>query len=244
LQYILGFGVNFKTVFMKLIHLLALALPLNLHAQDTIKKQVAIGLVQEANRMYQGNGTPYISTVGLQFRKNYKRNFSYSALLGYSHYLVVPQRNFSYIKGDTAYARSETSNIGMAVLGLGLEAERHFYKKVHFFAGLELRGGYGGGTTDTVITRQYNAVHTSSGSVYTYIASDERHVKGADESLVYAAVTPYVGGKIELKKFSFGLSFMNSLYLRLTQPEGHPSLGLLDFDLSNVTKRLFILYKF
>lgn len=229
---------------MKLTHLVFLLLPVHLLAQTADDRSNSIGLFGETNSMFSNSNSASMSTSGLQYHKKRGKHSSYSFTAGYGNYNHSPNSETVLISGDTAKGRSISDNINLGILGFGIETERQFYKKLYFFAGLELRAGYGSGTVDSTSTNEYNALQNNPGGPpFETVVSQPYNTRSGTESLFYMGFTPYFGLKLEFKKFSIGTSFMNYVHYEAISTKGGGSYGSLNFDSNNITQQVFVRYK-
>jgi hypothetical protein len=233
---------------MKYIICLSLLLPAQLFAQTTDSIIHGIGLFAETNVMSGNSQNAGMATVGLQYCKKMKGHLLYNISLGYGSYNDHPAAIVTSIKGDTVISRSVGSKIDLAVLGFGLEAQHQFYRKLYFFGGVQLRIGYGSGTTDTNITQQYNEtrVNPVTGATENGITTFVTAVSGPSATMFYGGFTPYFGLKLEFKRFTIGTSFMNYFTVRSINVKGRSEGNgtMSDFDSNNLSQRFYVNYKF
>ncbi len=223
-----------------------LLLPTHLFAQtiDTSHTH-ALGLLVESNSMFARDGNAELATVGLQYNKRRKK-LSYKLTAGYASYDQEPHGNgFNSIIQDTAIRKTPKTKIDMVMIGGGLEVQRQFYRKLYFFAGVELRAGYGSGTVDTTITKEYYVplVNPYTGMAVAAIADASYGKTGTDATLFYLGITPYFGLKLEFKRFILGTDFKN--YVAFTALHDRTgATGNVDFSSSNISQSFFVQYKF
>ena len=240
---------------MKNLLFAAILLPATVLAQTTQKTATpennrvnSLGIISESNSANAVNDIPSMGVFGLQYRRQVRPHCAYSIMAAYGSYNSMPSTTrISTIKDDTAYGRSISTKAGLGLLGFALEADRQFYKKVYFFAGADLRGGYGTGTRDTNLVRSYNytSVDPVTGNVYQGIVNKATSADGPAVSMVNVALTPYVGVKLELRRIAFGLAVVGgSVAYTSIKPQNGSASSLVDFDLGNISRRLFFRYKF
>ena len=224
---------------------LPMLLPNHSFAQVADSSRQAIGFLGEANSMFGGNDNAIVSTVGLQYNKWYKKNVSYKIIAGYGNYNHSPRGITQAIDQDTAIRKAANTKIDMAVIGGGIEVQRQFYKKLYFFAGFEIRVGYGSGTIDTTVTSEYYApqINPYTGATVQGIATSSFDKSGTTATMFYFGLTPYFGLKLEFRKFCLGTEFKNYIYHTSVHYNSNRE-GLTDFDLSNISQSIFVQYKF
>jgi hypothetical protein len=231
---------------MKLIVATLLLLPFGLLARNADSTRHGLGIIGETNAMFVAPGNVSMNSFGLQYTKKTRKHFSYNIIAGYSDYLHRPVSSFSVIKGDTATSKTINTNMGLGILGFGVEVERRFYKKLYFFAGLEVRAGYGVGSRDTTLTKEYNETMPNpyGGPPEVGFTTSSTGISGPDATMFYAGFTPYAGLKIDFKRFSVGTSFMNFISYTSLHVKGAGADNMLDFDTNNIMQRFFVAYKF
>ena len=234
---------------MKFVHLLFLLLVggISAFAQATVDNTSALGVYGETNSMFSGIGNPVVSTAGLQYNKWTKKHIGFVVTLGYGNYVHDPASGLTVLIGpDTLKTKTVNSNVNLGMVGFGIQAERRFYKKVYFFAGIQLRAGYGSGKTDTTMSREYNytQIDPVTGFTYQNTATSSYNKTGTGISMFYLGFTPSIGAKLEFKKFCVGTEFMNYFTYRSLKPNNGTASNMVDFDFGNITQRLFVQYKF
>jgi hypothetical protein len=232
---------------MKLpIIVLLMAFSIVASAQSPEGKVNALGIYGESNGMFSGVGNPVMNTVGLQYNKWNKRHMGFVVTLGYGSYVQEPSIANNFLIGsDTLRGKIAKSHFDMGIVGFGIQAERQFYKKIYFFAGFQVRAGYGSGQVDTTITHQYNVpqVDPVTGITYQNMVMTAYGKTGSAASTFYVGLTPSVGAKLNFKKFCIGTEFMNYITYRSQTAAGRTD-GLIDFDIANITQRIFVQCRF
>lgn len=176
--------------------------------------------------------------MGLQYKKWKNEHLGMRIVAAYGKFDnsddYYISRNFS-TASDTVTQRFTQWNINMAILGVGVEAQRVFYKRVVLFAAMELRGGYGSGKQeDAAITRVANGDYEN----YQVLGS-------RDANMVYLAATPTIGAKLQFNRFNFGMECSGiSTYSTGLKAEGKSRATTGNMDMGSVIHRFFIGYKF
>lgn len=231
---------------MRFLSVVLLLIPAGLFAQDTatVVKKHSIGLYTEGNAA-MGNNNPSIGSWGVYYTFPRKKNSNYTVSLDYSNYVDNSAPVLHKIVNDTTIRRGMRTSIPLVTAGFGVETQRHFYRKVYLFAGLELRAGYGSGSLDTVYGREYNVLQTNPGTgvVSHMVGWDQTVSLGADASMIYADLKPYIGARLQFKKMTIGLQFMNGFRYEQVSA-GNYSYGTLSWDISSLSQRLTVAYKF
>ncbi len=229
---------------MKFLSLLLLLVPAILFAQDTTGRKHSIGVYTDGNAA-MGNDNPSIGSWGVYYSFPRKKNSSYTVSLDYTNYVNNTAPVLYKIVSDTTIRRGMRTSIPLVTAGYGIETQRHFYRKVYLFAGLEMRVGYGSGTIDTVLGREYNVLHTNPGSgiVSHLVGWDQSMSYGADATMFYANLKPYIGARLQLKRIAIGLQFMNGFRYEQVYSAGYGT-GSLNWDISSLSQRLTVAYKF
>ena len=211
------------------------------YAQDTTGKKYALGLFGETNGMFSGNNVAGLSTGGVQYTKRSKKYFGYKLMLGTGIYREHPQATITSIITDTVYKQRIATHARLGIIGGGINWERRFYGKLHFFAGLDLRIGYGTGNEDTTfITESY----VNNALMVPGIATTAVSATGPGADMFYAGFTPSFGLELKWKRLNIGTEFMNYVTYTSVNVHGHGTTGNMDYDAANITQRIFIQYRF
>ncbi|MCD6011186.1 MAG: hypothetical protein K0Q79_1048 [Flavipsychrobacter sp.] len=205
----------------------------------------SIGFFGETNALFTGYGEPIMKTFALQYIRKSKKVLQYKVGIGYGGYEQPPYALMDSIYGDTAESRSVIKYIDLGIISLGVEAQRQFYRKLHFFGGIELRAGYGNGTTETSIIKEYNVVYNIPPYRWHETGVDFSYSRGPNVTMTYVGFTPYFGLKLEFKRITLGTSFMSYVYYTKIkkEPKGYAD-NSVEFDGGNITQQLFVRYKF
>ena len=183
-----------------------------------------------------GNEHLSMGLTGLQYRYRHTERLGIRAIAAYGSYSSSGSETF-HGSGDTIITHQKHFDIGLPVLGLGLEAKRHFYRKVYLFAALELKGGYGAGSGGTLERRS-----TGHGDSITYHLS--QNIDRRDASLLYIGMTASVGGQIQWSRVCLGLELLpvTMMYRKIDDDTGRA--GIADLNLGDFSQRLFLHYRF
>jgi hypothetical protein len=169
-----------------------------------------------------------------------KEHMIYTFSLAMSTFHDEPYTNIKYVNGNRATMLWHRTIVNMPMVGLGVEWQRQFYKKVYFFAGLEWKAGYGSGSSDTL--EQVETImpppdpngapkYWTKTTVYT----GER--QPVDMLIMGAA--PHIGAKLEFKRFTIGTMYLNYLWFTTTQTKSS-SMASIDLDVTNIYHRFFV----
>ncbi len=206
----------------------------------------AIGIYGETNGMFSGNNVSTMFTAGIQYNRWNRKHFSYKLMLGMGNYSERDHGGSSSISNDTLVIKRNVLDIKLGVIGAGVKYDRQFYRKLYFFAGLELRAGYGSGTQDTSIVREYNKPLSTpvGGPGLMGLYSTEQTKDGVTASMFYAGFTPSFGLELRLRRFTIGTEFLNYVSYRSVSLPHHSTDATVDFDSGNLTQRVFLHYRF
>jgi hypothetical protein len=198
-----------------------------------------IGLFGQA--VATGGYNSALSIAGVQYKKWLRPNTGIRAILAHGNYyssLHTPT-NIS-ISGDTIINENLRTRVNMVFLGGGIEAQRHFYKRVYLFAGLELKGGYGSGYTDTLYEKQYKE---SGHSTYTKDILDIRSGT-PNVNMTYLGFSPSIGAKLQWNRLVIGAEiFPAEMSVTFTNTSGLQTSSS-DFNMGDLKQRIFIHYRF
>ncbi len=173
-----------------------------------------------------------VNILGINYNRWVTPSLGYRVIGGYGAYNTesgIIQKAYAL---DTFYDKKVRSYINMGVLGFAVQAQRKFYKRIHFFAALELRGGYGTGQRDTVTVKTYKGQE--------YYASSPTTSGQAAISMFYLGFSPTVGAKIIWPRLTAGLE----LYPANMTMNVISRTGSMDFQLGNLGQRFFLNYRF
>lgn len=139
--------------------------------------------------------------VGLQFRRQVKPQLNFRVLAAYHRYQYTarPEVLESY-NNDSLRMQATKSNANMLAVGIGLEVQRHFYKRVWLFADAELLAGLGTGKT-----RSSSNVLPFGGFFRAFPDMMAADYKEVTYQRTYIRLVPGVGAKIVFDRVNFGL---------------------------------------
>jgi hypothetical protein len=183
-----------------------------------------------------GNDDQSLGLLGLQYKHWHSQHLGVRAIIAYGDYTSSTDERTTF-SGDTIVTRQRHTDIALPVLGFGIEAQRHFYKRVHLFAALELKGGYGTGSE-----RSWEQKSSGQGDSIVYQLG--QNVDRRDASLTYIGMTASVGAKIQWARICLGMElFPISLSYRNMDRSAH-SVGIADLNIGAFSQRLFLHYRF
>lgn len=181
----------------------------------------------------EGVGNEHLSTsmIGLQYKYWHTERLGMRMIAAYGNYYSSSSET-SYISGDTLVRHQKYFDFSIPVAGVGIEMQRHFYKRVYLFAALEMKGGYGNGTGAT-------SEHRSSGqgdSMFHFSQNVDRH----DASLLYIGLTASIGAKVQWNRICLGLEVfpVHLSYSKINDDIDRS--GGTDMSLGSFSQRLFL----
>lgn len=193
---------------------------------------------REIGIMNQMGGEDHdLNILGVQFKtwKNERKAFRFIA--GYGNYYTF-NNNVVALGSDSATEVHSITKVDMPMIGFGVDMQRHFWKNIYLFAGIEVRGGYGKGSLDTMISRRPINVQGPG------------NVNGApfipqDVSLTYIVASPSIGAKLHGKRLGASIELMpvNMAYRSLDYEKG-TSISTFDFNGAIFQQRLSVYYRF
>ncbi len=226
---------------MKKAFLALLLLPACAHAQLADSTHHAIGVVAEASGYSSAGYSHSLRTAGIYYKWRKKENTSYTTSLAYAHSLSDEPSGNKVIAGNTVSTVQHHRELDLAIAGFAVEQQRHFYKKVYLFAGLDWRAGYGSGASS--YTRRDETWHPPTSSTAATTVITEARTPGPDVSRFLLYFSPSLGAKLDFKKISLGLSVMNYIHVEVNDNGGSTTTDI-DFNTANLFKRLSVGYKF
>lgn len=230
---------------MKILPLiLAVTFALSATAQDEISNQLPdktrkneIGLLYDpgisGNNPQSSNSIQYKRWVKPEFMA-YRANIGYGKLNKHDGEIVYPSL------GDTVITQHSISDIPEFHAGIGVEMQRHFYKKIYLYAAVDLYASFGSGTTNDILDKE---VFDSNGtSVY---RNQDQLMQSATQHFAIG-VLPLVGIKLQFSRISFGteLTGIKTEYSGQTYSSKPTTGGYFDVSIGDFTQRLFVNYRF
>ena len=180
----------------------------------------------------EGNGgNQSMGMAGLQYKQWHTEHLGFRVIAAFAQYSSSGSAVQS-ISGDTVVSRQEQLNFNLPVLGFGIEAQRHFYKKVYLFAAAELKGGYGSGSADSAVS-----ISSGIGSTRWHLGQNVGH---RDADLLYVGLTASVGAKIQWSRICLGLEIL-PVHMGYTNiDDGTSRGGITDLSLGEFSQRFFL----
>lgn len=231
--------------FVALLFLICMLASYNAGAQKIDSAHNALGLFAETNTVISDARNSSIGMAGLQYNHHNKKGLGYRLIAAYGSYHRNPFDGYTEIKQDTAIGRYQDVKIAMGFIGAGLEAEKQFYHRLYFFAGFEMRIGYGSGRIDTTVTEEYNGpfINPKTGYSYAGVVTATYDKTGPAATMLFLGFTPYFGLKIAFRRIAIGTEFKN-YFNHTSLHSGSSAEGVTDFNSSSVSQSIFIQYKF
>lgn len=198
-----------------------------------------IGLTTELDVFSKG----YSSTSfrALQYKRWKNDCFGARFLVGISDYYsdANSMQSFS-VRNDTITKLSTVANGSLGFVGLGLEAQRRFYKRVYLFAAVEVKLGVGRASIDTVVETTYDNMPVYNATV-PYVQS----ISPNSASVFQASVSPTFGGKIQFKRICFGSEMSLNIfnYSNINYAD-NTSVGTTSLELGQINPRFFVHFRF
>lgn len=176
--------------------------------------------------------------AGVQYSHWVNERVGYRIIGAYGQYSSYSGVNSFAVNQDTVLRKQTEIRINMPVLGAGLMAQRHFYRRVYLFAGLELRGAYGNGTRDTLVQTEYTGPDN-------FIQVGYRSGRASsDVSLLLINVDASIGAKLQFRRLVVGAEVLPlNVSYRLQNIDGS-SYGIMDANLGTFSNRVFLQYRF
>ncbi len=181
-----------------------------------------------------------MSFGGLQYKRWVKPHMGYRLMMAYGEFFENNNRIVQGKLGDTVFERSTVTRIPNIIVGLGVEMQRKFYKRVYLFAAVEARASYGKGEYYYELSER---VETAQYSQYTSTTVGT----GLDASMFTLNVAPSIGAKIQFRHLCFGteLSAIQMGYKRVRYEMMYPQyMSVGGFDAGTFRQRFFLHYRF
>lgn len=141
---------------------------------------------------------------------------------------------------DSVRVFYQDQNVNRYFVSIGIETQRHFYKRIHLFAGVDLTGGYGQG-------KQYNYsrdVPVDMADRYYYSNWGDGHISSTYRS-GYLGLSPYIGAKVVHKRLTYGIeASLGNLGVSYEKTGAEKAIYAPTFDqLNNYSIRFFLSYR-
>lgn len=186
------------------------------------------------------NNSYDLSFLGAQYKRWVRPNVGYRTIAGMGNYTETKLNQVGSVANDTFTLKSHRTSVNMAMLGGGLEAQRHFFKSVYLYAALELRLGYGTGFADTIVEQQYKEM--GNDTYYSRYAGIRN--TGPNTSMVYIGFAPSVGAKLQWSRIAIGYELSpGEMSVRAISHASY-QYSLFDAGLGDFRQRFFIHYRF
>ena len=177
----------------------------------------------------------YMNMVGFQY-KHWRNEHLGLRLIGAFAQYNSNGSELQYITGDTSFSRQEQIHVNMPVVGVGVEAQRHFYRRIYLFAALELKGGYGNGNADTIFSKATGLVQPG--------AQPFERIGHYDASLLHIGMSASIGARAQFKRLGLGLELLpiQASYNRTSGNGRHN--GITDLNFGSFSQRISLNYRF
>lgn len=194
-----------------------------------------LGLLGETNF-----GTRDVSsTIGVQYKHWTTDNRAYRLNFSYGEYNGGYRAEWLGVSGDTLIERQTISQVPVFYLGGGIEAQRQFFKRVYLYAAIDIRVGYGSGTTTDNIVRTV----VKDNSSYTSITPETY-----PDRVTYfsAGAAPYIGAKLQFNRLSLGteITAVQTELVSVDDPTRFNTTTTINMNLGTFSQRLYLLYRF
>lgn len=179
--------------------------------------------------------------IGVQFRQQVQPHINFRALAAYHRYQYEARPDIlDNGNSDSLRARFSGNNADILAIGLGLEAQRQFYKRVWLFAGLELQAGYGTGKTQSSSrTVPYGRTFTGPPDMFAPDYKSESYQR------TYVRLVPGIGAKIVFNRINFGLETQFASIGIFSEKTGESRVTNPGIDiLNNLAYRFQVNYRF
>jgi hypothetical protein len=188
------------------------------------------------------NNKEDFNLMGFSYKTQKTERFTLRFMAAYGDYNTQDQKSYVSYVSDTFVSKGTKTHISLGMLGGGIEVQRKFYKKVYLFAAVELRAGYGSGTIDSFVQKDF-----ASNSAGQLRITESYGAGQGDANMFHASISPSIGAKLQFKRISFGtemftaqLSYNNTTY----RDARKYNMSVMNFDLGNISHRFFFNYRF
>ena len=185
-----------------------------------------------------GNNNSNLAIFGLQYNRWVTPNVGYRIIAGYGNYQYSGNTNTFAPHPDTIITKQQVMNFNLPLVGFGLVAQRHFYRRVFLYAAVEVKGMYNKGDADTIVRTTYKQGSPTSSEEFTWVDDNK------SASILMINMTASVGAKLQYSKWSFGAELLPVQlgYQGIRYDKRNNSVG--DFSLGSFSQRMFLNYRF
>lgn len=181
-----------------------------------------------------------LTMAGVQYKKWVRPNMAIRALIAHgAHHSYDHSPGLINIIGDTVLTKNLNSRVNMVFIGGGVEAQRHFYKKIYLFAGLELRAGYGSGYMDTLYSKQYK----EQGSSRYTTSVDGIRSSTPNINMTYVGFSPSIGAKFQWSRITLGAEIFPGEMAFNSRNVSGTTTSLMDLN-TDLRQRVFLHFRF
>lgn len=192
-----------------------------------------------------GNSSPEIYTVpiGIHYKRWTTPNLGYRILIAGGNYSNSTPEDVYKIQNDSTFKRSSSTNISLAFIGLGLEAQKQFTKRLILYAAFETKLGYGEGNQ-----YYYDIVETATNTpFYRTYYYEQKTIASSSATMWAMDITPFIGAKLLVGKRMLLGTELTAFALNATQinySDFPSSQSLANFSLGQLQQRFYINYRF
>lgn len=198
-----------------------------------------IGLFGE--NVFTSTQSDIYGRVGIQYKNEFRENKLYRLMAGYGNYEYTSRKSYTKMVGDTLFSTQLHADVPMFFIGGGFEMQRHFYKRLHLYAAVELNAGYGKGTYNDLLIKEKNENQVLE-EHYLFVSS----TASGPVSTFALNATPFIGAKFIWNRLILGseLSLVRSSWQSVTFANAITESNMT-FDLgSSVRQRIYLNYRF
>lgn len=234
-----------KTTSKTLVTIFIALLSISTQAQESLNKSKEFGLFAETKLNTYSSANSY-SAFGLQYRKESKPNKFYRSQVMYQQKSNEYRSNDFRIEGDSLREVLYSSKNKGLFVGFGIEQQRHFYKKLHLYASLDARLGYGYSAhyksmRSTRIDTSVNVFFANSNINY----SKPEKISNMTTSRYSLDILPSIGSKLIFDKLILGFETgfnVSNAYQTQKNPNGE-RFSIYDLDLGLFLYRVYVNYR-
>lgn len=210
--------------------------------EATITKPLQPVLKNEAGILMQtdfgGNSNNSFGMVGLQYNRWVTPQLGYRIIAAYGDYSSASGTHTVVPHPDTILIKQQYMRFNLPVVGFGVMAQRHFYKRVYLYASLELKGAYGNGHADTSVRSIYKQGQPGNSEGYDQITGNN------DARLLMINTTAAIGARVQFSRLSLGAELTPvQIGYQQVRNNGRGG-GTSEFELGHFSQRVFLLYRF
>jgi hypothetical protein len=176
--------------------------------------------------------------LDVMYKKFLKPNRALRFMAGFQNQNFYKGQTVYEVMHDTVFATTPNQSAKTVFIGLGMQMQRHFYKRIVFTGAIDTRFHYGRGRFEKY-TEKVNLLNQEKSHESAEFISGARAFQWD--------LIPSIGVKFEFSRINFGiemLSHMMDYFSLVPYSSSVSSISLFDFEIAQPSSRLTFNYRF